>query len=95
MTAGPGALIVVGAVIFMRFNRNYVQTINSMRRHKTPMSVLLQAFESGLLKRYNLPNVSLSHKYNLSIRPKMIALNCTNRSANDSLMRSILTVDSQ
>ncbi|XP_022697490.1 WD repeat-containing protein 35-like [Varroa jacobsoni] len=39
---------------------------------------LVVALESGLVKRYTLPNVSLSHKYNLQVRPKMIALNCNN-----------------
>ncbi|XP_028969091.1 WD repeat-containing protein 35 [Galendromus occidentalis] len=37
---------------------------------------LLVAFESGLIKRYTLPNVSVSHRYSLNVRPKMIALNC-------------------
>lgn len=39
---------------------------------------LIVAYDSGLLKRFTLPNVSLSHKYNLTVRPKMIAPNCNN-----------------
>ncbi|KAH9492608.1 WD repeat-containing protein 35 [Bulinus truncatus] len=38
---------------------------------------LLVGRESGTLVRYSLPMIALTHKYNLSVQPNQLSLNCT------------------
>ena len=45
----------------------------------TLSSLTFQGRESGLLVRYSLPMVALTHKYTLSCRPHQLSLNCSSR----------------
>lgn len=41
--------------------------------------VLIMGRESGLLQRYSVPNITLTHRYKRDVRTHSIAINCNSR----------------